>query len=176
MFDFSFRFDSWFEALPASPRDVGVVSRCVLRKGPGVRETPDAIELVPGRGVLGDGWSDRSHPRPGNEVSMINVHVIRSFADDDRTPLCGDNLHVDLDLSEANLPVGTLLEIGSALVRISDQPHRPCKHFVERFGAAAAKKVARANRMGRRGRGVLCTIERAGTVRVGDAIRVQRAK
>lgn len=176
MIDFSWRFDSWFEALPRSPLERGSVHGLVLRTGPGTRATPEQIELVPGRGAVGDAWISHGHSAPGNEIAMINVHVLRAVCDGDesRMPLAGDNLHVDLDLSEANLPVGTRLQVGSALLRISDLTHRPCKKFVERFGATAAKRVARANRRGKRGRGVLCTIERGGLVRRGDAIVVLR--
>lgn len=177
MIDLSWRFDAWFNALPRSPKERGSVHALVLRTGPGQRATPEQVELVAGGGVVGDAWKTHAHSEPGNEVALMNVHVLRAVCegDESRMALAGDNLLVDLDLSEANLPPGTLLEIGSAVLRISESPHRPCKKFVERFGATAAKRVARANRIGRRGRGVLCTVERAGCVRRGDAIVVVRA-
>lgn len=176
MLDLSFRFDRWFARLPSSPTDAGRVIRCVVRTGPGQRETPDELELVAGAGVRGDSWARHEHKLPGNEVSLMNVHVLRAVVDGDerRMPLSGDNLHVDLDLSEANLPPGTLLEIGEVRLRVSEEPHRPCLRFVERFGATAAKRVARANRRGLRGRGVLCTVERGGKLRVDDTIQVTR--
>ena len=157
MFDLSWRFDSWFEALPRSPKERGSVCGLVFRTGPGKRATPQAIELVVGGGAVGDAWHSHAHSSPGNEVALMNVHVLRSVCDGDesRMALAGDNLQVDLDLSEENLPVGTRLEIGTAVLRISELPHRPCKKFVERFGATAAKRVARANRVGRRGRAFL---------------------
>ena len=175
--DLSWRFDRWFDNLPRSPRDAGRVERCVVRTGPGRRETPEAIELVPGRGVSGDSWGAHAWDEEGNQVALINVHVIRALCEQDesRTPLSGDNLQVDLELSEENLPIGTRLSIGTEVVLVvSPVPHRPCRHFHERFGSGAAKKVARANRRGLRGRGVLCLVERGGTVRVGDPIRVGR--
>jgi len=174
--DLSFRFDRWFEKLPTSPRDVGAVVRCVVRPAKNQRETPDEVRVIPGRGLEGDHWGGNSHDGPRNEVSLINIHVALSMAkgDEARTPLTGDNFHVDLDLTEENLPVGTTLELGEALLRVSDLPHRPCLKFVKRFGPRAAKRVARANRLGRRGRGVLCEVVRGGAVRVGDEIRVTR--
>jgi MOSC domain-containing protein YiiM len=177
MLDLSWRFDAWFEALPPSPRDRGRVERCVVRTGRGQRALPAAIEVSVEQGVVGDAWSGQGHSSPGNQVSLINVHVLGSLADGDaqRMALSGDNLHVDLELSEANLPVGTLLAIGGAVLRVSPVPHRPCRSFVERFGARAAKQVARAQRIGRRGRGVLCEVVRGGTIRVGDGIEVERA-
>jgi MOSC domain-containing protein YiiM len=105
------------------------------------------------------------------------VHVLRSLCDGDpeRMALSGDNLQVDLDLSERNLPVGTRLMIGDALLEISPEPHRPCRSFHGRFGATGAKKVARANKTGHRGRGVLCRVLRAGTIIVGDRIELDRS-
>jgi MOSC domain-containing protein YiiM len=173
--DLSFRFDGWLNRLPASPRDEGVVERCVIRPAPGERSVPDAIRVSPAGGIEGDRWIRDEHRRPGNQVSLMNVHVLRSLAGDDaRMSLAGDNLLVDLDLSEANLPPGTRLDIGDAELRISSDPHRPCRHFHTRFGATSVKKIVRANRLGRRGRGVLAEIVRAGTIRVGDKIRVRR--
>jgi len=177
--DLSARFDLWRARLPASPADAGRVEGLVVRPAdgaPGERHTPDALRVSPEAGVEGDRWRTASHGVAGNQVSLINVNVLRSLAGDDaaRMALSGDNLQVDLDLSEANLPVGTLLSIGDAVLRVSDEPHRPCRHFAERFGAAAAKRVARANRTGHRGRGVLCAVVRAGTIRRGDAIAVER--
>lgn len=173
--DLSFRFDWWYKRLPKSPRDEGVVERCVIRPSHGERLTPMEVRLSPTGGIEGDRWIDDEHRRPGNQVSLMNVHVLRSIAgDESRMPLAGDNLLVDLELSEENLPSGTRLEIGDAVIMISNDPHRPCRHFHQRFGATSVKKIVRANRVGRRGRGVLAEIVKAGTIRVGDRIRVQR--
>lgn len=176
MLDLSFRFDRWFNALPKSPRDLGRVERCVLRTGHGQRAVPPRVELRVGAGLVGDSWLGHELALPENEVALMNVHVLRAVCegDESRMPLSGDNLLVDLDLSEANLPIGTRLHVGNALLCVSPFPHRPCTKFVQRFGARAAKRVARANRRGLRGRGVLCTVERGGGVAVGDTIRVER--
>jgi MOSC domain-containing protein YiiM len=174
--DLSFRFDRWIDALPKSPVDAGRVERCVLRTGSGQRSSPERIELRVGAGVVGDSWLGHEHALPENEVALMNVHVLRAVCEGDeaRMPLSGDNLLVDLDLSEANLPAGSRLFVGGAVLRVSPVPHRPCDKFVRRFGARAAKRVARANRRGLRGRGVLCIVEQGGGVAVGDTIRVER--
>jgi MOSC domain-containing protein YiiM len=88
--------------------------------------------------------------------------------------LAGDNLIVDLDLSEKNLPVGTLLTIGDVVLVVSADPHRPCGQFVHRFGALAAKRVARGTRTGRRTRGVLASVAVPGRLRTGATIHVKR--
>lgn len=176
LFDFSWRFDRWYESLPESPRDEGTVAGLVLRTGPGLRATPTQVRMLVGRGVEGDAWPTHPHSLADNQVALVNVHLLRSVAggDPQRMALSGDNLQVDLDLSEANLPVGSTLELGEALLRVTPLPHRPCAKFVARFGPLAAKRVARALRVGRRGRGVLCEVLRGGIVKVGDSIRVKR--
>ncbi|MCA8980679.1 MAG: MOSC domain-containing protein [Planctomycetes bacterium] len=177
MVDLSFRFDLWWKRLPASPKDAGKISLLIVRPGEpgeGRRETPDAIEADPERGVIGDRWVTDPDRRLTNQVSLMNSNVLRSLAGDDRAKqaLAGDNIIADLDLSEANLPVGSRLAVGDVVFEITPDPHRPCSSFVERFGASAAKKVARAGRKGRRGRGVLMQIVAGGRVRVGDTLRV----
>jgi hypothetical protein len=174
--DFTFRFDWWYRSLPKSPRDVGRVVRCVVRPAAGQRTAPETIELTVEGGITGDRWSSDPDRVSGNQVSLINVHVVDSLSDHDaaRALLAGDNLHVDLDVPEAALPVGSTLTIGAVVLEVSDVPHRPCRSFHARFGATGAKKVARANRVGKRGRGVMTRILCGGTIRVGDAIHVKR--
>ncbi len=177
--DLSFRFDGWYRRLPRSPRDVGRVEALVLRPAggaSGTRRRCSSIDVDPEQGILGDRWAEGPERIPGAQVSLINVHALRSLAggDEEKMALSGDNLHVDLDLSEENLPIGTRLEIGSAVLEVSEVPHRPCRSFHERFGATAAKKVARGVRTGLRGRGVLCRVVTPGTIRVNDAIVVRR--
>lgn len=150
--------------------------RCVVRPSAGTRTAPRSIELTVDAGVVGDRWAADPERRPGNQVSLINVHVIDSLSGgvEERARLAGDNLHVDLDLSEANLPVGTALTIGDVVLEVSSEPHRLCKFFQARFGTTGVKKVARANRVGRRGRGVLARVVNGGTIQVGDTIHVTR--
>jgi MOSC domain-containing protein YiiM len=82
----------------------------------------------------------------------------------------GDNLLVDLDLSETALPVGTRLRIGTAVLEVSAEPHTGCKKFRERFGLDALKWVN--DHRDRRLRGMNCRVLEAGTVAVGDSAAV----
>ncbi len=173
--DLSFRFDSWWKSLPASPKGSGTVEGLVLRPmggPPGSRELPEVLRMNPREGIVGDRWVEDDQPRDA-QVSLINVHVLRSLAGDlEAGAATGDNLQVDLALDEASLPVGTHLAVGSVILRVGSTPHRPCALFVERLGARAAKRVARSNRVGQRGRGVMCEVVVGGEVRVGDRIQV----
>jgi len=125
--------------------------------------------------MQGDRWYDDPDRREGNQVSLMNATVLRSLAGDDtaRQALAGDNIIADLDLSEANLPVGSRLRAGTTCFEVTPEPHRPCASFIERFGTTAAKKVARAARKGRRGRGVMLRIIEGGSVQVGDTLSVE---
>ena len=181
LLDFSWRFDRWIRALPKSPLERGSVVGLVLRPEgsvPGERRLVERVEVVPESGVKGDRWAESTYAEPGNEVSLVNVHMLRAIAESDpeRMALSGDNLHVDLDLSQENLPIGSRLQIGGAVLEVSDVEHRPCGSFVERFGKVATKRVARANRIGLRGRGVLCHVRERGEICTGDAITVERSR
>ena len=173
--DLSFRHDLWWALLPRSPRDGGRVELCVVRPAHGERQIVESLQLTPGRGATGDHWHEDPERSPGSEVALINAHVARAVARDrDHPGHTGDNLHVDLDLSELNLPVGTRLALGDVVLEVSADIHRPCKSFHDRFGKLAAQRVARANRRGLRGRGVLCRVVAGGAITVGMPIRVLR--
>ena len=175
--DFSFRHDLWWARLRKDPCDEGTVDFMVLRPQNGERQIISRMQLTPEGGIGGDRWIDEpdDERRPGSQVSLMRSAVLRSFGQDDRqASKSGDNLIVSLDLSEANLPVGSKLYIGSAILEVSEDIHRPCAKFHERFGKRAAQRIARANRRGLRGRGVLCSVMQAGEIHTGDRIRVKR--
>ena len=174
--DLSFRHDLWLARLPRSPATLGRLELLVVRPRRGERIEPAEVEVSVARGLHGDRWELDPDRSAGAQVSLMNVHVLRAIADGDATRLApaGDNLVVDLDLSEKNLPVGSLVTIGDAVLEISPEPHRPCRSFVERYGALAAKRVARGTRTGRRTRGVLAFVVRPGILRVGASVHVKR--
>jgi MOSC domain-containing protein YiiM len=88
-----------------------------------------------------------------------------------RWPLAGDQLYVDLDLSAANLPPGTRLAIGSAVLEVTAQPHTGCGKFVERFGLESMKFVNSPVGRELQLRGINARVVESGTVRVGDVVR-----
>jgi MOSC domain-containing protein YiiM len=101
----------------------------------------------------------------------MNARLLRLIAaDDERMALAGDNLIVDLDLSQANLPAGQKLAIGEAVIQISDQPHTGCGKFAQRFGPDAVRFINAAERRPLRLRGVYARVLEAGTIHTGDAI------
>ena len=134
--------------------------------------------LSPDGGVHGDNWAKGcwmslpdGRPHPDVQVTIMNARAIALIAKDEaRWPLAGDNLLVDLDLSEGNLPPGTRLSVGSALLEITDVPHKGCKKFAERFGVDATRFVNAREGLRLHLRGIYARIVEPGVVAVGDAV------
>jgi MOSC domain-containing protein YiiM len=106
------------------------------------------------------------------QLSIMNARVIALIArDKDRWPLSGEQLFIDMDLSPANLPPGTRLAIGSALIRVTDQLHTSCKTFAARFGLDAMHFVTSPAGKQLRLRGINAKVVRSGVIRVGDVVR-----
>ena len=140
----------------------------VRRPRSGAREVLDTARLDPADGLLGDRWGAAT-PRRGEPLTLMNSRVIGLVAQDrSRWPLAGDQLYVDLDLSLDNLPAGTRLAVGSAVIEVSAKPHLGCAKFRARFGFDALRFV---NSYGLQLRGIHARIVSAGDVRVGDTIR-----
>jgi MOSC domain-containing protein YiiM len=163
-----------------SPTDRGVVVLVVSRPAVGVRELPAEAMLDPVTGLAGDNWlvrGSKSTPDgsadPWRQVTVMNARVAELVAGEaDRMPLAGDQLYVDFDISVENLPAGSLLAVGDAVLEVSDAPHLGCAKFVERFGADAMRFVN--SRVGRqlRLRGMNARVLQRGSVRPGDLVSI----
>ena len=151
-----------------SPKDAGVLRLIVRRPRVGARDVLSEAELDVTAGLVGDTWSRRS-PHPEMQINIMNARAIALVAQsDDRWPLAGDQLYVDLDLIDENLPVGTRLALGSAVIEVTAEPHTGCRKFSERFGVDATRFVN--SKEGRRLhlRGINAKVVQSGTIRVGD--------
>jgi MOSC domain-containing protein YiiM len=162
-----------------SPADDGRVELIVCRPAVDEREVLDEAKLDATEGLVGDSWLGRGNPRTpdGNADprAQLNVMNARSAAlvagADDRRPLAGDQLYVDLDLSYDNVPPGTRLEIGSAIIEISEKPHRGCAKFSARFGPDALSFVNSEVGRSLNLRGVNARVVTGGVIRTGDPVR-----
>jgi MOSC domain-containing protein YiiM len=106
------------------------------------------------------------------QLNVMNARAAALIAQTpERWALAGDQLYVDLDLSEANLPAGTRLAIGSAVIEVTAEPHTGCGKFVQRFGVDAQKFVNAAVGRALRLRGLNARVVTEGTIRVGDVVR-----
>jgi hypothetical protein len=158
------------------------VELIVARPREGERVVHERTALSPEGGLSGDRWqveSWRKFPDGTSDsavqITLMNARCIALVAGDRKFwPLAGDNLFVDLDLSRENLPLGTRLTIGSAILEITKPPHNGCWKFEGRFGKAAVQFVNSPQGKSLRLRGVHARVLQAGSIAVGDAIRVQR--
>jgi hypothetical protein len=167
--------EAGLDQIRQAPTDEGLLEMIVRRPAVGEREVIQEGQLDPAEGLVGDSWSVRGAGRPLNvdvQLTLMNARVAALVArDKSRWPLAGDQLYVDLDLSEDNLPPSSLLAIGSAVIQVSIQPHTGCAKFVERFGMAAMQFVNGADGRVLHLRGINARVVQPGTIHIGDRVR-----
>ncbi len=166
--------DQALAALPPAGADVGRVHLLVARGLAGLRSCPPRVHLTPKSGIPGDAWGRKKRTSQHGQLAVMQRDVAELIANGQPLTLFGDNLIVELDLSAANLPVGTTLRIGTATLVVTPKPHDGCSKFQARFGADALRFVARKATRARNLRGVYLCVTRSGDVAVGDAVRVLR--
>lgn len=162
-----------------SPKDQGVLKMIVRRPTVDEREVLGECELDLEEGLVGDSWKVRgsSHTPDGSanvnaQLTVMNARVIALLARDEaRWSLAGDQLYIDMDLSEDNIPPGTRLALGSAVIEVSAQPHTGCKKFSSRFGMDAIKFVNSPEGKQLHLRGLNTRVIQPGTIHVGDALK-----
>jgi hypothetical protein len=170
--------DAGLERIRSAPAAAGTLRYLVRRPAVGEREVIEdgALELVVG--LVGDNWLTRGSRRtdnglghPDQQLNIMGIRAVELIAvSEDRWALAGDQLYVDLDLSKDNLPTGTRLAIGDAVVEVTELPHLGCKKFQARFGTDAMRFVN--SEVGRqlRLRGLNAKVVQPGRVAVGDAV------
>ena len=165
--------------LRSAPKDEGLVQLIVRRPEVDEREVLDEAELDPVKGLIGDSWCFRGSsktadggPHPEMQINIINARVAELVAQDKtRWGLAGDQLYIDMDLSKQNLPAGSRLAIGSAVLEVSPLPHTGCHKFVSRFGVDAMKFVNSALGKELCLRGINAKVVQAGVVRLGSTAK-----
>lgn len=168
------------EHVLAAPKDYGRLELIVRRPAVNKREVVETGVLDTENGLIGDNWLTRGSSRTTNgmghpemQLNLMNYRYALLIADSrDRVPLAGDQLFVDLDLSEDNVPPGTRISIGEAIIEVTTIPHLGCKKFVERFGVDAMtianSDFGRLHHLrGINARGIVC-----GSITAGDLLHV----
>jgi hypothetical protein len=172
-------FEAGLDAIRMSPSIAGTVELIVRRPAEDEREVLEEASLDVREGLVGDSWFARGSRRTedgsahtGMQLTLMNARVIALLAGDrERWPLAGDQLFVDLDVSAENVPPGTRLALGSAVIEVTDTPHTGCAKFSARFGSDAQRFVNSPVGRELQLRGINTCVVVPGTVRRGDAIR-----
>lgn len=162
----------------ASPAE-GTLELIVQRPAVDERVVLEEARLTREEGLEGDSWNQRGSkrtddgsPHPDMQLNIMNSRILAAIAQtSDRMALAGDQLIVDMDLSEANLPPWTKLAIGEAVIEITDQPHTGCAKFSQRFGVEAHRFVNSDVGKELKLRGVNARVVTAGVIRQGAPIR-----
>jgi hypothetical protein len=162
-----------------SPKEEGVLKLIVRRPAVDERQVIEQGELHTDNGLVGDTWNIRGSSRtvdgsshPEMQLNIMNARAIALVAQhEDRWPLAGDQLYLEMDLSAENMPAGTRLAIGSAVIEVTPPPHTGCIKFVSRFGLDAMKFVNSDTGKELRLRGLNAKVVQSGAIQVGDAAR-----
>lgn len=160
--------------LPPSPTDSGQVALIVRRGEQGRREVLPHIRLSVEEGVPGDSWGRRPDRTPLAQISVMQTAIAALIANDQPLSLFGDNLFLQLDLSATNLPPGSHVQVGQALLEVTALPHNGCLKLKRRFGDGALRFVAKPALRFRNLRGIYMRVLQPGEVKVGDAVAVIR--
>lgn len=167
--------ESLLEGILGAPNDGGPIEMIVRRPGENEREVVKSAELTPDGGLVGDDWinrvDDNGEPHHAAQLTLMNARVAGAVAvTRERWPLAGDQIYVDMDISETNLPPGSRIRIGEAVVEISRVPHTGCAKFAGRFGSEALRFANVGPGRENRFRGVNAFVVEGGTFAVGDKI------
>lgn len=171
--------EAGMEHIRRSPTDSGLLEMIVCRPETDKREVLQEGRLDTAQGLVGDNWKkreSRSSPdgaaNPEMQLNVMNARVIALLAQGkERWALAGDQLFVDFDLSEANVPPGTRLAIGSTMIEVTAPPHLGCKKFSARFGPDAMKFVNSPEGKALHLRGINAKVIQPGVIRAGDAVK-----
>lgn len=163
----------------AAPADEGLVRLVVRRPARGEREILAEGRLDTEQGLVGDDWvnrpgMNRDTPSPYAQVTVMNGRAAELVSGDPEPATwaqCGDQLYIDLDISQANLPAGTRIAVGEAVLEVQAEPHTGCAQFRGWWGADALRHISTKEGQALRMRGANTRVIQSGTVRPGDSAR-----
>lgn len=171
--------EAGLELIRQSPKHEGVLALIVRRPQIDARDVLETGQLDRDKGLVGDNWKTRGSSRtadrsshPGMQLNLMNARAIALVArEKDRWQLAGDQLFIDMDLSVQNMPPGTRLALGTAVIEVTEQPHTGCNKFMARFGLEALKFVNSPIGKQLRLRGMNAKVVQSGAIRVGEMVK-----
>ena len=177
--------DELMAALPgvlSAPKTDSAVEYLCFRPGFGERRFVEEMSVTKADGIPGERWGvapwlklPDGSGHPGIQVSILPRRVLDLvWRDRETTVSPGDTFVCDLDMTEANLPEGQLLSVGTAVLRVSEVFNGSCAKWKVRYGADAYDWARAPGHKHLRLRGILCSIEQDGVIRLGDRVRVLR--
>jgi MOSC domain-containing protein YiiM len=156
----------------AAPKDTGRVTLIVRKGADGLREVLSKVTLGADTGVPGDAWGRAATPNPETQLAVMQQDLAELIANGQPVTLFGDNLFLDLDLSNANLPTGSRVRAGGVLLEVTPFPHNGCKKFRARFGDDALRFVSKPDLRPWNLRGIYLRVIEAGEIQSGDPVEV----
>ncbi len=168
-------------ALPhimAAPKDRAAIDMLCLRPGFGERRFVDEINVTRDQGIPGERWltqpwlrKEDGAPHPAIQICVLQRRILDLIWDEqDEVTHPGDTFIADMDLSEANLPGSTLLQAGTAVLRVSNAFNEACVKWKVRYGKDAKDWVIAPGHPKLRLRGILCSVWQDGVIRNGDIL------
>lgn len=162
-----------------APKDNAPILTLCVRPAEGEREFTQTLRLDPEQGVVGDRWLRKTwiylpdgQPDPRIQVCLMGSRVLELVRREGNGAMHpGDNIIADMDFSEANLPVGQRLRVGTAVIEVSDVFNTACSKWQQRYGADSLKWINLPENKPLRLRGILALVVEAGEVRLTDTIR-----
>ena len=173
------KLEAGLDEIRKSPKDEGILELIVVRPKTNERKVLESGELDTKIGLIGDNWQTKKSwatkdkkPHPEMQINIMNSRAIALIAQTkDRWQLAGDQFYIDMDLSEENLPPKSRLQIGSAILEITEVPHNGCIKFIKRFGKEANKFVNSKTGKQLHLRGLNAKVIKSGTVKTGDVVK-----
>lgn len=173
------QLEEGLDLIKKSPNDNTLVDMIVCRPTEGNRKILLDGFLDKGKGLIGDNWIDRGSSKtpdgcshPDMELNIMNSRSIALIAQQkNRWPLAGDQLFIDMNLSDKNITRGTRLSLGDAIIEVTAIPHNGCKKFTDRFGIDAVKFVNSTIGKELHLRGINAKIIKSGKIKVGDIVK-----
>lgn len=156
------------------PRAAGRLALIVVRGEDGRRQTPERVAISRSEGIPGDAWVRQKPGELDSQLTVMRADVARLFANGQPLSLSGDNLLVELDLSDAHLPTGSRLQVGRAVIEVTPDPHTGCAKFAQRYGRDALRLTATRRYRPLRLRGLHARVVEEGEVAVGAPVEVLR--